>query len=131
MSSRASPALQVVKLKAFSKFDSTVDALTSTAALVDSKLPKGGRLSKSMRAFDFFTGHVPHPWGAKCDVDFSVFHSLLDTWSFTLSFRADLKKFLKKNADGNTLGVADSKLGNVIKEKLGIPCIFRCALAFA
>lgn len=34
-------ALQVVKLKAFSKFDSTVDALTSTAAIVDSKLPKG------------------------------------------------------------------------------------------
>jgi len=48
-----------------------------------------------------------------------------------LSFRADLKKFLKKNADGNTLGVADSKLGNVIKEKLGIKCIYRCALALA
>ena len=33
----ASVALQVVKLRAFSKFDSTVDALTSTAAIVDSK----------------------------------------------------------------------------------------------
>ena len=38
---------------------------------------------------------------------------------------ADLKKFLKKNADGNTLGVADSKLGSIIREKLGIPCIYR------
>lgn len=38
---------------------------------------------------------------------------------------ADLKKFLKKNADGQTLGVADAKLGNIIKEKLGIPCIYR------
>ena len=40
---------------------------------------------------------------------------------------ADLKKFLKKNADGNTLGVADSKLGSIIREKLGIPCIYRSA----
>ena len=40
---------------------------------------------------------------------------------------ADLKKFLKKNADGNTLGVADSKLGSIIREKLGIPCIYRLA----
>ena len=38
---------------------------------------------------------------------------------------ADLKKFLKKNADGSTLGVADAKLGSIIKEKLGIPCIYR------
>ncbi len=38
---------------------------------------------------------------------------------------ADLKKFLKKNADGKTLGVADAKLGSIIKEKLGIPCIYR------
>jgi hypothetical protein len=36
--------MQVVKLKSFKKFDSTVDALTSTAAIVDSKLPKGSRL---------------------------------------------------------------------------------------
>lgn len=44
---------------------------------------------------------------------------------------AGLKKFLKKNADGNTLGVADAKLGNLIKEKLGIPCIYRCSLSSA
>ena len=42
-----SVALQVVKLKAFSKFDCTVDALTSTAALVDSKLPKGDSILSS------------------------------------------------------------------------------------
>ena len=36
-----------------------------------------------------------------------------------------LKKFLKKNATGDTLAVLDAKLGNIIKEKLEIPCIFR------
>jgi nucleolar protein 58 len=35
-----------------------------------------------------------------------------------------LKKFLKKHAEGETLAVMDAKLGNVIKEKLGIPCIY-------
>lgn len=29
-----------------------------------------------------------------------------------------LRKFLKAHCDGETLGVADSKLGNAIKEKL-------------
>lgn len=38
---------------------------------------------------------------------------------------AGLKKFLKKNATGSSLGVADAKLGSIIKEKLGIPCIYR------
>ena len=38
---------------------------------------------------------------------------------------ADLKKFLKKNAAGDSLGVVDAKLGSIIKEKLGIPCIYR------
>jgi nucleolar protein 58 len=36
----------------------------------------------------------------------------------------NLKKFLKKNAEGETLAVVDAKLGNLIKEKMGIPCIF-------
>lgn len=35
-----------------------------------------------------------------------------------------LKKFLKKHAEGETLAVVDAKLGNVIKEKLGIPCVY-------
>ncbi|BDA41914.1 Nucleolar protein 58 [Coccomyxa sp. Obi] len=69
-------AQKIVKLKAFSKFESTIEALASATALGDSKLSK------------------------------------------------DLKKFLKKNADGNTLGVVDAKLGSIIKEKLGIPCIY-------
>ncbi|KAL3156979.1 Nucleolar protein 58 [Trebouxia sp. C0009 RCD-2024] len=69
-------ARKVVKLKAFSKFENTTEALAAAAALVDSKLSKG------------------------------------------------LKKFLKKNAEGDTLAVLDSKLGNIIKEKLNIPCIF-------
>lgn len=37
-----------------------------------------------------------------------------------------LKKFLKKHAVGDTLAVMDSKLGNLIKEKLDIPCVYRC-----
>ncbi len=40
---------------------------------------------------------------------------------------AGLKKFLKKNCEGETLAVVDSKLGSIIKEKLEIPCMYRCA----
>ena len=35
----------------------------------------------------------------------------------------DLKKFLKKHAEGETLALADAKLGGLIKEKLGIACV--------
>ena len=70
--------LQVVKLKAFSKFENTTEALAGAAALTDSKLSKG------------------------------------------------LKKFLKKNAAADELAVLDAKLGGLIKEKLGIQCIWRC-----
>ncbi|PRQ41978.1 putative Nop domain-containing protein [Rosa chinensis] len=35
----------------------------------------------------------------------------------------DLRKFLKKHCEGEILGVADSKLGNIIKEKLKIECV--------
>ena len=66
----------MAKLKAFSKFENTAEALQAAASLVDSKLSKG------------------------------------------------LKKFLKKHAEGETLAVVDAKLGNVVKEKLGIPCIY-------
>lgn len=61
---------QVVKLKAFSKFENTSEALSAATLLIDSKPSKG------------------------------------------------LRKFLKAHCDGETLGVADSKLGNAIKEKL-------------
>lgn len=60
----------MVKLKAFSKFDNTADALAAASLLIDSKPTK------------------------------------------------DLRKFLRTHCDGDVLAVADSKLGNVIKEKL-------------
>jgi hypothetical protein len=62
--------LQMVTLKAFDKFESTTDALSSATHLVDSKLPKG------------------------------------------------LRKFLKAECAGETLVVADSKLGKAISDKL-------------
>lgn len=40
--------VQVVKLKAFSKFENTTEALAAATSLVDSKLSKGG-LSRSIR----------------------------------------------------------------------------------
>ena len=39
--------------------------------------------------------------------------------------RAGLKKFLKKSAEGEDLAVLDTKLGQIVKEKLGIPCVHR------
>ncbi|CAN4106442.1 unnamed protein product [Withania somnifera] len=39
-----------------------------------------------------------------------------------------LRKFLKAHCDGETLGVADSKLGNAIKEKLQIDCVHNNAV---
>ncbi|PHT96575.1 Nucleolar protein 58 [Capsicum chinense] len=65
----------VVKLKAFSKFENTSEALSAATLLIDSKPSKG------------------------------------------------LCKFLKAHCDGETLGVADSKLGNAIEEKLQIECV--------
>jgi len=60
----------VVKLKAFSKFENTSEALEAATLLIDGKASKG------------------------------------------------LRKFLRVHCENETLGVADSKLGNVIKEKL-------------
>jgi hypothetical protein len=42
--------------------------------------------------------------------------------------RAGLKKFLKKNATGETLAVLDAKLGSLIKDKLDIPCVYSGAV---
>ncbi|KAG5601218.1 hypothetical protein H5410_032588 [Solanum commersonii] len=61
---------QVVKLKSFSKFENTSEALSVAMLLINSKPNKG------------------------------------------------LRKFLKAHCDGETLAVADSKLGNAINEKL-------------
>ncbi|KAM7472717.1 hypothetical protein LguiA_010900 [Lonicera macranthoides] len=67
--------VMVVKLKAFSKFENTSEALSAATLLIDSKPSKG------------------------------------------------LRKFLRAHCDGETLAVADSKLGNAIKEKLQIDCV--------
>ncbi|KAI4372592.1 hypothetical protein MLD38_010804 [Melastoma candidum] len=71
----ADSARQVVKLKAFSKFENTAEALTAATNLIESKVPK------------------------------------------------KLRKFLSANCDGETLAVADSKLGNAIKEKVHVDCV--------
>lgn len=73
--STAESSRQVVKLKAFSKFENTSEALSAATLLIDSKPSKG------------------------------------------------LRKFLRAHCDGETLAVADSKLGNAIKEKLQIECV--------
>lgn len=65
---------QVVKLKAFSKFENTAEALSAATCLIESKPYKG------------------------------------------------LRKFLRAHCDGENLAVADSKLGNAIKEKLVCRC---------
>ena len=65
---------QMVKLKAFDKFENTTDALNAASHLVDSKLPKG------------------------------------------------LRKFLKAQCEGETLAIADSKLGKAISDKL-VSCV--------
>ncbi|PON73942.1 Nop domain containing protein [Parasponia andersonii] len=71
----AESARRVVKLKAFSKFENTSEALEATSLLIESKPSKG------------------------------------------------LRKFLRAHCDGETLAVADSKLGNIIKEKLQVECV--------
>ena len=63
-----------MKLKAFSKFENTSEALEAATLLIDSKPSKG------------------------------------------------LRKFLKAHCSGETLAVSDSKLGNIIKEKLVCHC---------
>ncbi|RDY01315.1 putative nucleolar protein 5-2 [Mucuna pruriens] len=78
--SSADTARQVVKLKAFSKFENTSEALEAATLLIDGKASKG------------------------------------------------LRKFLRTHCENETLGVADSKLGNVIKEKLKIDCIHNNAV---
>ncbi|KAK9139433.1 hypothetical protein Scep_009114 [Stephania cephalantha] len=78
--STSDSARKVVKLKAFTKFENTAEALSAATLLIDSKPSKG------------------------------------------------LRKFLRAHCDGETLAVADSKLGNVIKEKLQIECVHNNAV---
>lgn len=92
---------QVVKLKAFSKFENTTEALASATAIVDSKLSKGGCR--------------PGGGGVGCRAP--------RRHRSPAPLAAGLKKFLKKNAEGDTLAVVDSKIGKIVQEKLGIPCV--------
>nr|AAC16331.1 SAR DNA-binding protein-2 [Pisum sativum] len=73
--SSADTARKVVKLKAFSKFENTSEALKSANLLIDGKASK------------------------------------------------DLRKFLSVHCQNETLGVADTKLASIIKEKLQIDCV--------
>ncbi|CAK8576588.1 unnamed protein product [Lathyrus sativus] len=73
--SSAATARKVVKLKAFSKFENTSEALKSANLLIDGKASK------------------------------------------------DLRKFLGVHCQNETLGVADTKLASIIKEKLQIDCV--------
>ncbi|PIN21060.1 Ribosome biogenesis protein - Nop58p/Nop5p [Handroanthus impetiginosus] len=73
-------ARQVVKLKAFSKFENTSEALSAATLLIDGKPSKG------------------------------------------------LRKFLRAHCEDDILAVADSKLGNTIKEKLQIECVHNNAV---
>ncbi|KAL5983899.1 Ribosomal RNA processing protein 1 A [Asimina triloba] len=78
--STSESARQMVKLKAFAKFENTSEALSAATLLIDSKPSKG------------------------------------------------LRKFLRTHCEGETLAVADSKLGNAIKEKLQIECLHNNAV---
>ncbi|KAF9670041.1 hypothetical protein SADUNF_Sadunf13G0027200 [Salix dunnii] len=73
-------ARKVVKLKAFSKFENTSEALEAATKIIEGSTSKG------------------------------------------------LRKFLRANCDGEMLAVADSKLGNAIKDKLKIECVHNNAV---
>lgn len=104
---RALP-LQVVKLKAFSRFDNTTDALAAATALVDSKLSKGG------------LGGQARP---QCAAGPAPARRLTSVGSCPRA--AGLKKFLKKHVDAEeNLAVLDKKLGGIVQEKLGLKVLY-------
>ncbi|OAY42175.1 probable nucleolar protein 5-2 [Manihot esculenta] len=78
--STADTARKVVKLKAFSKFENTSEALEAATKIIEGTASKG------------------------------------------------LRKFLRAHCENETLAVADSKLGNAIKEKLKIECVHNNAV---
>ncbi|XP_073140764.1 probable nucleolar protein 5-1 [Henckelia pumila] len=78
--STSESARKVVKLKAFSKFENTSEALSAATLLIDSKPSKG------------------------------------------------LRSFLRAHCKDDILAVADSKLGNAIKEKMHIECVHNNAV---
>jgi hypothetical protein len=59
---------QIVKLKAFSKFENTTEALAAATALVDSKLSKGGSdgQREGANTSDLLSETRTWPWHARC-----------------------------------------------------------------
>ena len=110
---------QVVKLKSFSKFENTTEALAAATAMVDGKMSKGIPLS---RVQGVRSPGEPPATHARLKAACTISALLADLELVRL---AGLKKFLKKSAQGEELAVLDSKLGGIIKEKLGIPCVYR------
>merc|ERR1719198_1346604 len=96
------------------------------------KVLKPGALEKPESLWDAFTSLE----STNKLVKLKAFHKFDDTAEAVQSATAlvegklssGMKKFLKKNIVSKeleeTLAVADSKLGGVIKEKLNIPCIY-------
>jgi hypothetical protein len=139
---------QVVKLKAFDKFENTTEALAAATALVDSKLSKGASSSRCRRRRALAGRRRQSPAAAVV-----VPPKLADPIAHRPSWyhlctriprqptnkphysnpqnqtnetqKTGLKKFLKKHAEGDSLAVLDAKLGGLIKEKLGISCVAR------
>ena len=93
-------SVQVVSLKAWTKFKDTTDALSAATALVEGKLSKGLVSLKELG----LQGYSIRQFTRLCAFP-------------------GLKKFLKKNAVGDELAVLDKSLGKLIKEKLDINVI--------
>mmetsp|Transcript_159539 Transcript_159539/g.387326 ORF Transcript_159539/g.387326 Transcript_159539/m.387326 type:complete len:481 (+) Transcript_159539:116-1558(+) len=91
--------------------------------------------AKKMKRVDDIYAEFASPDTASDFVRLQAFHRFGDTTEALAAATAmvesklgkDLKKFLKKNVlkkeDGESLAVIDSKLGAVIKEKMGIECV--------
>jgi hypothetical protein len=126
------PSLQIVKLKAFSKFENTTEALAAATALVDSKLGKGERATVLRQPHGLHGACMAaggdvgdDPRAGAVPRRRAVVGLVADVGLPPPSSRAGLKKFLKKHVVGEELAVLDKKLGSIVKEKLGIECIYK------
>lgn len=72
--------------------------------------PEGAKKMVSLKAFSKFDNTAEALAAAASMVDSKI--------------GKDLKKFLKKHCEGETLALADAKLGGLIKEKMGIACVY-------
>ena len=107
-----------MKLRAFSKFENTTDALAAATSVGDSKLGKSEHRAAQQTSSVHFC--APACCGRLLDGRRDSSGALTRQ-----SAPAGLKKFLKKNVDAetDTLAVLDAKLGGIVKEKMGIQCI--------